>query len=84
MADILNMSESNLYAVFRKTVGTSPIKYLNDYRPTVAGKLIWQTNESICAISEIAGIKDQFYFSRLFKAKYTVSPQSCRKNGISY
>ncbi len=84
MADILNMSESNLYAFFRKTVGTSPIKYLNDYRLSVAGELLLQTNETIAEISEKVGIGDQFYFSKLFKSKYTVSPQKYRKSSNSY
>ncbi len=79
MADILNMSESSLYAVFRKTVGTSPIKYLNDYRLSVAGELLLKTEDSVANISEKVGIADQFYFSKLFKAKYAISPQKYRK-----
>lgn len=80
MADILKMSESNLYAVFKKMTGFSPIKYLNNYRLSVASDLLLQTNDSVRNIAERVGISDQFYFSKLFKAKYRKSPQQYRKN----
>ena len=79
MADVIKMSESNLYAVFKKTTGSSPIKYLNEYRLSVACELLHHTDDSITSIAEKVGIPDQFYFSKLFKAKYSVSPQQYRK-----
>ena len=79
MADIVNMSESNFYAVFKKATGNSPIKYLNEYRLAVACELLRHTNNSIKIIAEKVGIPDQFYFSKLFKAKYTMSPKQYRK-----
>ena len=80
MADMMNMSESNLYAVFKKIQGTSPIQYLNNYRISVAGEYLLRGNESIQNIAEAVGIPDQFYFSKIFKAKYSVSPQQYRKS----
>lgn len=79
MADIMNMSESNLYAVFKKATGTSPIKYLNSYRLSVASELLLRTDNSIKTIAENVGIPDQFYFCRLFKEKYSIPPQKYRK-----
>ena len=79
MADIIKMSESNLHAVFRKATGSSPIKYLNEYRLSVACELLHNTNNSIKNVAEKVGIPDQFYFSKLFKAKYLISPQQYRK-----
>ncbi len=79
MADIIKMSESNLYAVFKKSTGISPIKYLNDYRLSVACEFLHHTDNSIKSIAENVGIPDQFYFSKLFKAKYSISPQQHRK-----
>ncbi len=80
MANILKTSESNLYAVFKKTAGISPVKYLNNYRLSVASDLLVQTSDSVKNIAEKVGINDQFYFSKLFKAKYSESPQEYRKN----
>lgn len=79
MADVIKMSESNLYAVFKKSTGSSPIKYLNEYRLSVACELLRHTDSSIKSIAETVGIPDQFYFSKLFKAKYLISPQQYRK-----
>ena len=82
MANIMNMSESNLFAIFKKTTGMSPVKYLNNYRLSVAGELLTQTNDSIKTITEKVGIYDQFYFSKMFKAKYSLSPCEYRKTHV--
>ncbi|MBQ8525154.1 MAG: helix-turn-helix transcriptional regulator [Clostridia bacterium] len=79
MSEIIKMSESNLYSVFKKSTGSSPIKYLNEYRLSMACELLLHTDSSIKAIAEKVGIPDQFYFSKLFKAKYSTSPQKYRK-----
>lgn len=79
MADVMNMSESNLYAVFKKAFEVSPVKYLNDYRLSAASEQLLQSNDSISSIAESVGIPDQFYFSKLFKAKYSMSPRQYRK-----
>lgn len=79
MADVIKTSESNLYAVFKKATGSSPIKYLNQYRLSIACELLQKTEYSIKEIAEKVGIPDQFYFSKLFKAKYSISPQQYRK-----
>lgn len=78
MADVIKMSESNLYAVFKKATGSSPIKYLNQYRLSIACELLQKTDCSIKEIAEKVGIPDQFYFSKLFKGKYSISPQQYR------
>ena len=82
MADVIKMSESNLYAVFKRSTGSSPIKYLNEYRLSVACGLLHDTDSSIKSVAERVGIPDQFYFSKLFKAKYSMSPQKYRKTGF--
>ena len=79
MARVMNMSESNLYAVFKKTFGTSPVKYLNNYRLSAASEQLLKSDDSIQNIAESVGICDRFYFSKIFKAKYRLSPQQYRK-----
>ena len=69
MANIMNMSESNLYAVFKKITETTPVQYLNNYRLSTASERLINSNDSIANISESAGIAEQFYFSKLFKKK---------------
>lgn len=79
MASVLNMSESNLYSVFKKSTGMSPLKYLNEYRLSVAAAYLLQTDDTIKEIAEKVGIDDPFYFSKLFKSKYHMPPQKYRK-----
>ncbi len=79
MAAIMKTSESNLYAIFKRATGKSPIRYLNDIRLSVACGLLYQTEDSIASIAESVGIPDQFYFSRLFKQRYDLSPVQYRK-----
>ena len=80
MANIMNMSESNLYAVFKKITETTPVQYLNNYRLSTANERLIKSNDSIANISESVGIADQFYFSKLFKKKYLLSPQMYRQS----
>ena len=82
MANAIKMSESNLYAIFKKATGISPIKYLNEYRLSVACELLHNTDDSIKTIAEMVGFYDQFYFSKLFKTKYSISPQQYRKTNF--
>ena len=71
-------SESNLYTLFKKHFGISPIAYLNRYRLSVASQLLSETDLSVSEIGEQVGINDPLYFSRIFKKSYCVSPRSYR------
>jgi len=82
MADVIKISESNLYAVFKKATGSSPVKYLNQYRLSIACELLQKTDYSIKEIAEKVGIPDQFYFSKLFKSKCSISPQQYRQTNL--
>ena len=78
LADISNMSEPNFYAVFKKTVGDSPIAYLNHYRLSVGADFLTQTDKTINEISYSVGINNPLYFSKLFKKTYGMSPKKYR------
>ena len=79
MALFMNMSESGLYSTFKKATGLSPIKYLNEYRLSVASLMLQNSTDSIEKIAYETGFYDCFYFSRLFKRKYGVPPGKYRK-----
>lgn len=82
LAELASMSESNFYAVFRKSYGKSPIAYLNDYRLSVASDMLLRTDIPVAAVSESTGFSDPFYFSKLFKVKYHTSPREYRKKKL--
>ena len=60
-----------------KNGGQNPKTY--DYRMSAASEYLLQTEKSINDIAEAVGISDRFYFSKMFKAKYMVSPMQYRK-----
>lgn len=78
LASISNMSESNLYASFKKQFGTSPIVFLNNFRLSLALERLVETDDTVKEISYSVGITDPLYFSRLFKKSYGVSPREYR------
>ncbi|MDD6994627.1 MAG: AraC family transcriptional regulator, partial [Candidatus Borkfalkiaceae bacterium] len=69
------MSQANFYGVFKKTIGVSPMKYLNNYRLSVACDWLLFTDMPIAEIAEKAGFYDQFYFSRMFRSVFGVCPR---------
>ena len=79
IADISNMSESNLYAAFKKHLGVSPIAYLNRYRMSIAVDKLIETTRSVSEIGYSVGISDALYFSKLFKRTYGISPKEYRR-----
>lgn len=78
LAKIANMSESNFYAVFKKSFGCSPISYLNHYRMSLAADLLKETNSNISEIGYKVGVNDPLYFSKLFKKAHGISPKEYR------
>lgn len=78
IADHVNFSENYLCRVFREQVGTSLIHYINNVRMNKAADLIMKGHTYIKEISSLVGISDQFYFSRMFKKHFGVSPSDYR------
>jgi AraC-like DNA-binding protein len=78
LANIANVSESNLYAVFKKHVGVSPIAYLNHYRMSIAAHRLIDTLNTVSEIAYSVGIHDPLYFSKLFKKIYGIPPKEYR------
>ena len=79
LADTAGTSESNLYAIFKKTTGTSPIAYLNNYRLSIAAEKLIETDSAVSEIAYAVGINDPLYFSKLFKRTYGTSPKEYRQ-----
>ena len=81
VADLANaaaMSPSNLYAVFRKELGCSPITFLNHYRLSLAAELLRETDDTVGEVGYAVGIEDPLYFSKCFKRTYGASPSAYR------
>jgi AraC-like DNA-binding protein len=79
IADIAGFSESHFMRYFRDTMGTSFIDYLNDYRLTMASRLLQASDASILEIAEEVGFENLSYFNRAFKKRYGMTPTQYRK-----
>ena len=79
IASFCGFSESHFMRYFKDTMGTSFIAYLDDYRLTMAARLLLASDESILNISQEAGFGNLSYFNRVFKRKYDCTPRDYRK-----
>ena len=71
-------SESQVRRMFKAKLRVTPIKYINYLRLEKAKKMLTESNFSVSEIAFATGFEDQFYFSRIFKKQYGISPLSYR------
>lgn len=66
-----------LRKLFKKEVGVTPHRYLNDLRLQVSAQYLSQSdNLNVSEVSRLCGFREPLYFSRMFKKKYGVSPSA--------
>jgi AraC-like DNA-binding protein len=79
LAERLFISESTLCKKFRKEVGITIGKYIDDLIFFNAEKMLVKSDWSVNRIAKNLGFCDQFYFSRRFKQHYGKTPLQYRK-----
>ena len=75
----VGLSQSHFMKYFKNTMGTSFIEYLNEYRLTMASRLLISSESSILAIAEEVGYENLSYFNRTFKKRFGMTPRDYRK-----
>ena len=65
--------------IFKEHTGFSPHRYLLKMRLRKAAEMLVDTTLSIKEIAAQSGWEDEYYFSRLFKQNYLLSPLQYRK-----
>lgn len=73
IAEQAGVSASHLFAVFRRHIGCSPIRYQTELRLRAATRQLLQ-GRSVTATARATGFGSLHYFSRLFKKRYGTSP----------
>lgn len=76
------LSIHHLNMLFRKKYGSSCWQYVIATRIEAASKLLRMPGYSIGTVAEQCGFRDAYYFSRLFKQRMHVSPNSYRLEGF--
>jgi AraC-like DNA-binding protein len=82
VAEAAFCSQSKLVMFFKKELGQSVAKYIDDLLMSEAKNQLIYTNSSIGKISDRLGFCDQFYFSRHFRNQFGISPSEYRKAAI--
>jgi len=75
LAEICYLSPSRFAAVFKEALGVSPIDYILKLRMRRAQLLLANADLSVEQVAAEVGYDDAFYFSRLFKTHYGLSPK---------
>jgi len=79
LARFCNMSESGLYAFFRRYANTSPIQLKNLIKVENAAALLETTDLSVEEISERAGFCSAEYFRKIMKQQTGKTPTEIRR-----
>lgn len=78
MAKLIGFSESHFMRFFKEAFGVSFVTYLNDYRLSMAARMLLSTEESVLEISQQVGFENLSHFNRQFKRKYGKTPREYR------
>lgn len=78
ISEFLNLERSYFYRIFKRYTGSSPERYLIDYRIKRACELLRLDKYSVSEIAEFVGVDDVYYFSKLFKSTVGVPPRKYR------
>ncbi|MDD3361971.1 MAG: AraC family transcriptional regulator [Hespellia sp.] len=78
MAKLCYYSDSHFMKFFKLQMKESFISYLNNYRLTIAARMLTSTPLSILEIANHVGFNNLSYFNRLFKKRYGITPKQMR------
>lgn len=78
LAASLHMSYHHLARKYKKLTGKTVVERLTEIRIERAADLLARTDAAISDIAEVSGFATAYYFSRVFKQAYGVSPRAYR------
>lgn len=80
VAEIFEINESYLSRMFKSETGKNLIYYVNEMKMRKARELLCNPKIIIKEAATAVGIDDQFYFNKLFKKFYGISPSEfCKR-----
>lgn len=78
IAGFCDYSPSHFMKYFKHAMGMSFIEYLNDYRLTMAARLLLASDSTVLSISQEVGFENLSHFNRSFKKKFAQTPSAYR------
>ena len=82
LADMITVSPDYFTKMFKDSIGTTPIDYINGVRVNQSLRLLTMTDTPVNEIAEKSGFSNPNYFHKIFKAYMTTSPLAYRKSAI--
>ena len=79
LSEMCGVSEKHFRTLFKKRYGTTPAQYTIDLRMSYAARLLLEGNFAVSEVAEMVGINDVYYFSKIFKKRFSVSPSHFKK-----
>ncbi len=79
LAAVEQISVSRYHQLFRSQTGQTPNQYVTLLRMKLAKRLLTDASYSVQQVAAACGYEDAFYFSRVFRQEYGVSPNQYRK-----
>ena len=75
----VSLNNTYLCRVFKEDTGKSIVSYINEMKMKKAYGLLKKGDKMIKEAAAAVGIDDQFYFNRLFKKVYGITPREIKK-----
>lgn len=82
LAESANVSKSECLRCFKQSMGTTPYKYLMEYRLSQAATLLIFTDDTIESIANRVGFGQVSSFGKYFRQKTGFTPKEYRKKSI--
>ncbi|MBQ2967117.1 MAG: helix-turn-helix domain-containing protein [Clostridia bacterium] len=79
LASLCNLSPSRFFAVFKETVGNTPVGYKNAIRIQKGMELLYETDMTVEQISEVLNFSSPAHFRKQFSKLLGVTPKEVRK-----
>lgn len=79
LAKSANVSKSECLRCFKQSMGTTPYKYLIEYRLSQAAALLKSTDDTVECIANKVGFRQASSFGKYFREKTGLSPKDYRK-----
>lgn len=78
LAELAHASESHFIRMFRRVVGCTPARHVQERRVSSAVELLLRSNLSIDEIAERCGFANRYHFSRVFAQRMSHPPARFR------